>query len=109
MVTNTLELLLFALSIARIVHIKRISQQKVAAPSYTTVTTRGPTEVSREASYKRQQDEELQPWQELIRGLREYFNESLKPFLLYAPEREQVEQLELKHPDKEFATLFGAE
>jgi hypothetical protein len=56
-----------------------------------------------------EQHEELKPWQELVRGLREYFNATLEPFLLYPAEYEQLVAIDKDRPDQEYASIFGPE
>ena len=54
----------------------------------------------------------IAPWEELCRGLREFFNAALLPFLLFKCEREQAEQLRRIYPEsneQDFASLYGPE
>lgn len=46
---------------------------------------------------------------EVVRGLRTYFNKALGTMLLYRQERHQYADIRKQHPDKDLVELYGAE
>ena len=55
------------------------------------------------------QYKETQPWQELVRGLLEYFNLALEMYLLYPSEHLQFGRMKESHSDTDFASIYGPE
>ena len=51
----------------------------------------------------------LQPWSEVVDGLRDYLNGMLVPYLLYPHEQPQVEEARRIYPDRALADLYGPE
>jgi mortality factor 4-like protein 1 len=49
------------------------------------------------------------PWDEVVEGVRHYFNKALGSVLLYGPERAQYNELRRKNRDAQMADIYGAE
>jgi len=84
-------------------------QPKMLVPIPRNPTAASVMEQFIEWKQKRGNLPQLQRFQELIEGLRVYFNKALPLILLYRQEREQYDIVTKKFPEKSPAELYGSE
>jgi hypothetical protein len=89
---------------------ENVTKKLLLVPLPSNPTVNGILAIYKEQSQKNGAgSSHVETFEEILAGLKLYFEQSLGTILLYAGERQQYEDIKKENPDKEVSDIYGAE